>query len=447
MLGANDRIWIDPYTIIPCDSYIVSGTSSVNEAIVTGESVPKAKGMGDFLLAGTRNGPGHLEAIVNQDQQGSFLSQLIRSVEDASSNKAVIQENVAWRKGILMTEGAKAMESLTNITHIVMDKTGTLTEGKLRVSSMKTSEAWKESVQTLCTLICAAEEHGASAHPIGAAMFREALGMAGSHWDEYKSNGGLAGLQEIVGQGVVCQVNPGDKHWRTVCVGNLKMMEQNNVMSLASLPREVESLGTMCFVAVDGQLSAWCLLQDKLRPDAQNTIDGLKARGLHITILTGDNEQEAQRVASQLGVGVMDAGATPQKKLEHIKTLQKQGHKVAMIGDGINDGPSLAAADLGIMMAHGNKCLSSGGSVLILASKLHSLLTLFTVAERTMKQVQANIIEALAYNTIAISLAVGDFGRKYDVVVIHGHHISRNTTPSEVAWGVGVDVQDVAINI
>ncbi|KAL8688795.1 MAG: hypothetical protein Q9224_004795, partial [Gallowayella concinna] len=447
MLGANDRIWIDPYTIIPCDSYIVSGTSSVNEAIVTGESVPKAKGMGDFLLAGTRNGPGHLEAIVNQDQQGSFLSQLIRSVEDASSNKAVIQESidkitqhfvsfvfavsiavsfwlfieldsrmslilrlnmasqrmmtilaaacpcalglatpcaimagidVAWRKGILMTEGAKAMESLTNITHIVMDKTGTLTEGKLRVSSMKTSEAWKESVQTLCTLICAAEEHGASAHPIGAAMFREALGMAGSHWDEYKSNGGLAGLQEVVGQGVVCQVNPGDKHWRTVCVGNLKMMEQNNVMSLASLPREVESLGTMCLVAVDGQLSAWCLLQDTLRPDAQNTIDGLKARGLHITILTGDNEQEAQRVASQLGVGVMDAGATPQKKLEHIKTLQKQGHKVAMIGDGINDGPSLAAADLGIMMAHGNKCLSSGGSVLILASKLHSLLTLFT---------------------------------------------------------------------
>lgn len=94
MLGANDQISIDPYTIIPCDSYIVSGISSVNEAIVTGESVPKTKAKGDFILAGTRNGPGHLEAIVNQDQQGSFLSQLIKSVEDASASKATIQEGI-----------------------------------------------------------------------------------------------------------------------------------------------------------------------------------------------------------------------------------------------------------------------------------------------------------------------------------------------------------------
>lgn len=94
MLGAKDRISIDPYTIIPCDSYVVSGASSINEALITGESVPKAKGTGDFLLAGTRNGPGHLEAIVNQDQQGSFLSHLIRSVEDASASKATIQEDV-----------------------------------------------------------------------------------------------------------------------------------------------------------------------------------------------------------------------------------------------------------------------------------------------------------------------------------------------------------------
>lgn len=94
MLGATDRISIGPYTIIPCDSYVVNGTSSVNEALITGESIPKAKGTGDFLLAGTRNGPGHLEAIVNQDQQGSFLSHLIRMVEDASASKATIQEDV-----------------------------------------------------------------------------------------------------------------------------------------------------------------------------------------------------------------------------------------------------------------------------------------------------------------------------------------------------------------
>lgn len=94
MLGAKDRIFIDPYTVIPCDSYVVTGTSSVNEAIITGESMPKAKATGDFLLAGTRNGPGHLECVVNQDQQGSFLSKLITSVEDASAGKATIQQGV-----------------------------------------------------------------------------------------------------------------------------------------------------------------------------------------------------------------------------------------------------------------------------------------------------------------------------------------------------------------
>lgn len=242
------------------------------------------------------------------------------------------------------------MESLTKVTHIVMDKTGTLTEGKLKVSSMKTSEAWKGNVPMLCTLICAAEEHGASAHPIGAAMFREALQMAGSHWDEFKRRGALKGLREIAGQGVVCSVDAGDNRWRSICVGSLRLMEESDVKNLASLPREVGLLGTMCLVAVDEQLSAWCLLQDSLRPDAQDTISRLKARGLHITMassflhqslaiysadfvpqLTGDNEEEAQRIASQLNVQVMEASATPQKKLEHIQALQKQGHKVAMV--------------------------------------------------------------------------------------------------------------------
>lgn len=140
--------------------------------------------------------------------------------------------------------------------------------------------------------------------------------------------------------------------------------------------------------------------------------------------MTGDNGEEAQRIASQLDVRVMDSSASPSKKLEHIQALQKEGHKVAMvcnagsnvrsdsdyfdqIGDGINDGPSLAAADAGIMIAHGSKCLSAGGNVLILASKLQSLLTLFIVAEGTMKQVRANIIWALTYNMMAISLAAG----------------------------------------
>ena len=184
-----------------------------------------------------------------------------------------------------------------------MDKTGTLTEGKLRVSNMKTSEAWSGSVQMLCTLICAAEEHGASAHPIGAAVFREALKQTDRHWENYKNDGSVKEVHEVVGQGVVCQVDLGEGKWRSVCVGSLKLMEENSIFDHASLPRELDFLGSVCFVAVDGELAASLILQvnpafkyptkyhsqdqDTLRPDAKMAINGLKARGLQITMVSG----------------------------------------------------------------------------------------------------------------------------------------------------------------
>lgn len=160
-----------------------------------------------------------------------------------------------------MTEGAKAMENLKSVTHVVLDKTGTLTEGKLKISKMKTSETWNGRLKTLCTLICAAEEHGASAHPIGSAVFREALRQADGHWEHYKNNGSVKEVHEAAGKGVICQVDLGDKQWRSVCVGSLKLMEENGVCDHASLPREVDFLGSVCFVAVDGQLAASLILQ------------------------------------------------------------------------------------------------------------------------------------------------------------------------------------------
>jgi len=161
-----------------------------------------------------------------------------------------------------------------------------------------------------------------------------------------------------------------------------------------------------------------------VRPDAKPTIDALKAMGLEVGMLTGDNTAEARRKSDQLGIPVAASCATPDVKLAHVKKLQGKGHKVMMvmsfnrpiwcviahiaqIGDGVNDGPSLAAADVGIMIAHGRKCLSFGGSVLVLQSKLAALLTLLDIAKTTSSQVSANIAWALAYNVVAVALAVG----------------------------------------
>ena len=147
--------------------------------------------------------------------------------------------------------------------------------------------------------------------------------------------------------------------------------------------------------------------QDELRPDAVSVIKEMKALGLDVSMLTGDVESEAIRTSKELGILVTAAAAMPDVKLKHVYKLQNTGHKVMMIGDGMNDGPSLAAADVGVMMAHGRKCLSSGGSVLILQSRLKSLLVMLDISRATMRQVSINITWALTYNIIAVALAVG----------------------------------------
>ena len=160
-----------------------------------------------------------------------------------------------------MTKGAAAMESLKDVTHVVVDKTGTLTEGKLKVSRLKASGIWQNDHQLLCTLITAAEEHGASAHPIGAAVFRECLKIAGDRWSKYKEFGSIRNLEEVTGGGVKCEVDVGDNRWRSVVVGSLSLMKDNNIEMLDTIPKEVDELGSLVFASIDSRLSAVIVLQ------------------------------------------------------------------------------------------------------------------------------------------------------------------------------------------
>ncbi|KAF2635182.1 heavy metal translocatin [Massarina eburnea CBS 473.64] len=477
IVRSGDEIIIDSFNIIPCDAYVTAGKSHVNESVITGESLPKIKEEGELLLAGSRNGPGQLHARVNQDFQGSFLAQLIRSVENSLSTKVSVQHridvitqyfvsgifsiaiptsiftlyktlllhgsymeafdvagrrlmtilaaacpcalglatpcavmagiDVSWRRGILMLEGGETMERLRSITHIVMDKTGTLTRGTLSVTDMSINGRWKGGEDLLATLIAAAEEQGMAAHPLAMAIFRRMLPMSGELWAKYQDVGAVRKLSDIGGRGIVCDVNPGDGLWRAVCVGNLAWMKENGIKSVDSLPLDVDKEGSAVFVGVDGDIAASMVLNDVVRPDAKATIDALKSQGLQLSMLTGDQPAEACRISKELGIPVLDSAATPDVKLEHIKSIQDKGGKVLMIGDGMNDGPSLANASVGVMMSNGRKCLTSGGSVLLLQPQLDSILTLLDISRKTMQQVSTNIWWAVTYNTVAVALAIG----------------------------------------
>ncbi|KAF9732518.1 heavy metal translocating P-type ATPase, partial [Paraphaeosphaeria minitans] len=352
MVRPGDEIIISAFNIAPCDCYVVSGKSHVNEAVITGESLPKSKEEGDLLLAGSRNGPAQLRARVTQDPKDSFLTQLHRidvitqyfvsgifaiaiptavynfattfraedsyiDASDAAGRKlmtilaaacpcalglaspcaVMVGIDVSWRRVILMLEGGDTMGRLQTITHIVKDKNGTLTKGTHSVTDIT-----------------------------------------------FQDVDGVLKLLDNAGRGVKCEIDPGDGLWRTVSVGNLAWMKENNVKGVDLLPWEFDREGSV----------------DVVRPDAKATIDDLKAQGLTITMLMGDQPAEACRISNELRIPVMGSAATPDVKVKHIKSIQEKGGKVLMIGDGMNDGPSLATADVGVMISNGRKCLTSG---------------------------------------------------------------------------------------
>lgn len=329
LLRTGDEIIIDPFTIVPCDCYVLHGTSHVNEALITGESLPKMKYEGDLLIAGCRNGPNTLRVILTQDGDDTFLMQLVKSVEVSLSTKASAQHrvdsitqyfvsvilsiaiaigawefvaaqdgisaayevagrrimtvlaaacpcalglatpcavmagiDVAWRKGILMLEGAETMERLKEITHVVMDKTGTLTRGSLTMKELKTGSKWRHAQQELAVLICAAEEHNISAHPLAQAVFRELLPMTGGLWQKYKASGGVRNVVNNIGRGINCEVNIDGVNWTRVLVGNLELIQEGADVEVDPLCQSIRNeSGTNVFVVVDGYVAATMALQ------------------------------------------------------------------------------------------------------------------------------------------------------------------------------------------
>jgi Cu2+-exporting ATPase len=450
-LAVNDKVLIKPGEKIPADGIIVSGESSVNEAMLTGESTPATKKTGGKVIGGALNGEGSLTIEVKGTGKDSFLSQVIGLVKQAQDSKSKTQDlansaalwltlvalgggaitlfvwlalmhrdfafaiertvtvmviacphalglavplvvavstALAAKNGLLIRHRT-AFEGARNLQAIIFDKTGTLTEGRFGVTDtlLFTADIDEETLRRYAASVDANSEH-----PIAKAI------AAAS---EKKSP--VEGFRGMAGKGAEGQVE--GKAIKVVSPGFLR--EQN----LAMTDKRVEQLQgqgkTVVYVLVDGNLKGAIALADIIRPEAKQAIATLKEMKIRCMMLTGDNQQVAQWVSDQVGLDEYFAEVLPQDKAAKIKEVQSRGQLVAMTGDGVNDAPALAQADLGIAIGAGSDVAVETADVILVRSNPADVVAILKLSRATYRKMMQNLVWATGYNVVAIPLAAG----------------------------------------
>ena len=427
-LIAGDIVLVRAGEKIPVDGSIVGGAASINEAPITGESLPKDKSMGDLVFAGTIVASGALDVKTEKVGSDTTFARIIGLVENAEAAQAPVQklaDKVAsWlipvvfvfliavyfvtrdvrmivtlliftspaelglatplvmiaaiaraaRHGILV-KGGLYLESLAKVDVMVFDKTGTLTANKPEVVRVEVSDTQFTEMELL-SLAAAADRR--SAHPLAKAVVDYATlkKVTVPEPDQY---------EQLQGRGVISTVLG-----RVVLVGNAALLQENGVQLTAA----IEDGGqTPVHVAVDGQFAGVIFIADLLRPGAREALLKLKQTGVkRIVMLTGDNEATAQSVAKELGVDEVRANLMPEGKVTAIDALKKQGHRVAMIGDGINDAPALATADVGIAMGGaGTQAALEAADIVLMTDDLSKIVSARAIARRAYRTIQENL--------------------------------------------------------
>jgi len=462
-IGAT--VLVRPGEKIPVDGRVIAGSSEVDEAMLTGEPTPVAKTEGDAVSAGTINGPGVLEIEATGLLKDTALGRIIGLVEMAQASKAPIQcvadRIVPWfvaitlglagatfilwqgvdfelalmaatsvliitcpcafgmatpmsiavasgagaQHGILVKNGA-VLETLSAIDHFVFDKTGTLTEGKVSVQQILTrDESWSPgsgappsaSILEILDLIAAAERY--SEHPVATAI-REAAACAGAG-----SRSDASGFEMRPGSGIRAQVGG-----IRVVVGTRGWLEAQGVSpepALDAMANRLDGLGSGSLrCAIGGREAALIGVEDRLRSDAPQTIAALREAGLRLTLLSGDRRSTAEAVARQLGGMEVIAEVLPEHKDETVAALQKGGHRVAMVGDGINDAPALVRADVGIALGSGTDVSIASADIVLMSSQLERVMQAVRLARRTLRTIRQNIGISIIYNVIMVPLAM-----------------------------------------
>ncbi|CAG5184570.1 uncharacterized protein ALTATR162_LOCUS10975 [Alternaria atra] len=474
LLKKGDDVVILPQATVPCDCYIVDGSSSIDESTITGEASPVTKEMGDFLLAGTKNLSRRLRITICQDQSESSLTKVIEGVSTASEQRlegtesldvimrvfvsgvmllalvaftitlnrhwgspimdmitaaceramtvlaaacpcgiglatpsaAMAGVDAAYSEGILLSGGIRTMEALSKATHVVMDKTGTLTKGNLNVVIHHFDEQLTLNKDICYRLLAAAEAEDARVHPVAKAVFKWALTAGTSsgtmHFPEHVRQ--TRHLRSTPGKGMSCEVQAFTDVWIKVSIGTAGYLNQNGI-EVATESTETSKI----YFAFDGRYGGYVYVQDTIRPEASSVIKRLLSDGLRVTMLTGDAEPEASRISSLLDIPVLASRASPFDKMRHVQDLQRQGHHVVMVGDGVNDVLAQSKADVGVSVSLAQGCLARAGSVVILSGDLRCLAAAFSISKQVLAQARMNVKWALVYNAVALSLALGLF--------------------------------------
>jgi Cu+-exporting ATPase len=453
----SDRLRVRPGDRVPVDGTVEEGSSAVDESMITGESMPVEKSPGIKVVGGTVNQTGSF--VMRAEKLGSetLLAQIVRMVAEAQRSRAPIQSLadkvsgyfvpavllvavltfIAWslwgpeprfayalvnavavliiacpcalglatpmavmvgagrgaHAGVLI-RNAEALEMMEKVDTLVLDKTGTLTEGKPRLTQVIAMDSVPEN--DLLRLVASLER--LSEHPLAAAMVKaaEERGLVLSAASNFES---------LTGKGVTGQIEG-----REVAVGNASLFARKKI-STESISDQTEELRrqaqTVMLVAVDGKAAGLFAVADPVKPSAREAVASLKRSGLRLVMLTGDNRATAEAIARELGIAEFEAEVLPEQKLAIVKKLQSEDRIVAMAGDGVNDAPALAQANVGIAMGTGTDVAMESGDITLIKGDLNALMRARNLSRATMSNIRQNLFFAFIYNLLGVPIAAG----------------------------------------